>query len=251
MSSTIIKTSKLGKSYQINPHKEGSYKSFREDLMKRLKHPFKREPVGDFWALREVDLTIKRGEAIGIIGSNGSGKSTLLKLLSRVTCPTEGFIELHGRIGSLLEVGTGFHPDLTGKENVYLSGTILGMKRHEILSRYEEIVDFSEIGAFIDIPVKKYSSGMFLRLAFSVMAHLQSEILIIDEILAVGDQNYQKKCFKKMKSMSQEGRTILIVSHQLDSMLSICPRAVWIKNGRLFQDGSAEELINAYQKESY
>lgn len=249
MSPTVIKTSKLGKSYRIDPRRQSSYKSFREDLMNRLKDPFKKEKPEDFWALKDVDLTIQQGESIGIIGANGSGKSTLLKLLSRITWPSEGFIELHGRVGSLLEVGTGFHPELTGKENIYLSGTILGMKRHEIGKYFDEIVEFSEIGPFIDIPVKKYSSGMFLRLAFSVMAHLQSEILIIDEILAVGDQNYQEKCFKKIKNMTKEGKTILIVSHQLDGLLSVCSRAIWIKNGHLFQDGPSKELISRYQKE--
>lgn len=250
MGTTVIKTSKLGKSYRIDPRKQGSYKSFREDLMDRLKDPFKKEKPEDFWALKDVDLTIKQGESIGIIGANGSGKSTLLKLLSRITWPTEGTIELQGRVGSLLEVGTGFHPELTGKENIYLSGTILGMKRQEIEKHFEEIVAFSEIGAFIDVPVKKYSSGMFLRLAFSVMAHLQSEILIIDEILAVGDQNYQEKCFKKMRSMTKEGKTILIVSHQLDGLLSLCPRTIWIKNGYLHQDGPSNELIKKYQEGS-
>lgn len=246
----ILKTSRLSKAYRIDSHKQGTYKSFREDILRRLKAPFKKEEKELFWALKEIDLTISQGESVGIIGSNGSGKSTLLKLLSRITQPTEGTIELYGKVGSLLEVGTGFHPELTGAENIYLSGTILGMKKQEISKRFDEIIAFSEIEPFINLPVKKYSSGMFLRLAFSVMAHLESEILIIDEILAVGDKGYQEKCFRKMKSMIQEGRTIITVSHQLEGLLALCPRVLWIKGGRLYQDGPSVEIIEKYKNES-
>jgi lipopolysaccharide transport system ATP-binding protein len=200
----------------------------------------------DFWALKDVSLQIKRGEVVGIIGRNGAGKSTLLKLLSRITVPTEGRIRIEGRVGCLLEVGTGFHAELTGRENIFLNGAILGMTRAEIIRKFDEIVAFSEIEEFLDTPVKRYSTGMFVRLAFAVAAHLDPEILIVDEVLAVGDTAFQKKCLGKMGSFAQAGRTVLFVSHNLDAVRNLCRRAVWLKQGRLHQDGEVTEIVEAY-----
>ena len=200
----------------------------------------------DFWALRDVSFQIKQGEVVGIIGRNGAGKSTLLKILSRITVPTEGRIRIDGRIASLLEVGTGFHPELTGRENIFLNGAILGMTRAEIIRKFDEIVEFSEIEEFLDTPVKRYSSGMYVRLAFAVAAHLEPEILIVDEVLAVGDAAFQKKCLGKMGSFAQSGRTVLFVSHNMEAVRSLCQRGVWLKDGRLHKDGKADEIIEAY-----
>lgn len=200
----------------------------------------------DFWALRNVSLEVKHGEVVGIVGRNGAGKSTLLKLLSRITVPTEGSIRVNGRVASLLEVGTGFHPELTGRENVFLNGAILGMSRAEIVRKFDEIVAFSEIENFLDTPVKRYSSGMYVRLAFAVAAHLDPEILIVDEVLAVGDTAFQKKCLGKIGSFAHAGRTVLFVSHNLDAIRALCQRCIWIKNGGLHKDGSAEDIVEDY-----
>lgn len=200
----------------------------------------------DFWALRDVSLQIKQGEVVGIIGRNGAGKSTLLKLLSRITVPTEGRIRIDGRVACLLEVGTGFHQELTGRENIFLNGAILGMTRAEIVRKFDEIVAFSEIEEFLDTPVKRYSSGMYVRLAFAVAAHLEPEILIVDEVLAVGDAAFQKKCLGKMGSFAQSGRTVLFVSHNMEAIRSLCQRVVWLKEGRLHKDGKADEIVEAY-----
>jgi lipopolysaccharide transport system ATP-binding protein len=199
-----------------------------------------------FWALKDVSFQVEEGEVIGIIGHNGAGKSTLLKILSRITEPTEGWAELHGRLGSLLEVGTGFHPELTGRENIYLNGSILGMKKSEIDLRFEAIVDFAEIGPFLDTPVKNYSSGMFVRLAFAVAAHLEPEILIVDEVLAVGDIEFQKKCLGKMGEVAQSGRTILFVSHNMATVQNLCTKAVLLARGRVQKVGDCKEVISSY-----
>lgn len=200
-----------------------------------------------FLALDDISFTVKKGEVVGIIGSNGAGKSTLLKILTRVTAPTGGKISLHGRVASLLEVGTGFHPELTGRENIYLNGAILGMKKKEINHNFKEIVGFSEIEKFIDTPVKRYSSGMYIRLAFAVAAFLEPEILLIDEVLAVGDLRFQKKCLAKMDSISKkEGRTILFVSHSMAAIKNLCDRAILLKNGQLYRDGNVDDVISEY-----
>jgi lipopolysaccharide transport system ATP-binding protein len=200
----------------------------------------------DFWALRGVSLQIKRGEVVGIIGSNGAGKSTLLKLLSRITVPTEGRIHIHGRVASLLEVGTGFHPELTGRENIFLNGAILGMRRAEITRKFDQIVEFAEIDEFLDTPVKRYSSGMYVRLAFAVAAHLDPEILIVDEVLAVGDAAFQKKCLGQMESFAGAGRTILFVSHNVEAVQTLCQRVVWMRDGQVYRDGETDEVIGDY-----
>ncbi|MGQ9610173.1 MAG: ABC transporter ATP-binding protein [bacterium] len=198
------------------------------------------------WALKDVSFEIKQGEVVGIIGRNGAGKSTLLKILSRITEPTKGFVEIHGRVGSLLEVGTGFHPELTGRENIYLNGAILGMKRVEIDKKFDEIVAFAEVEKFIDTPVKHYSSGMFLRLAFAVAAHLEPEILLVDEVLTVGDIEFQKKCIGKMSSVAKEGRTVLFVSHNMGAVTRLCSRTLWIEEGKLRLDGLSFNVVSSY-----
>jgi lipopolysaccharide transport system ATP-binding protein len=200
----------------------------------------------DFWALKDVSIEIKQGEVVGILGRNGAGKSTLLKLLSRITVPTEGRIRIRGRVASLLEVGTGFHAELTGRENIFLNGAILGMRRTEIIRKFDEIVAFSEIEEFIDTPVKRYSSGMYVRLAFAVAAHLDPEILIVDEVLAVGDTAFQKKCLAKMVEFARAGKTILFVSHNLDAVRGLCQRGIWMKDGHLYKDGDADDIIEEY-----
>jgi lipopolysaccharide transport system ATP-binding protein len=199
-----------------------------------------------FWALREVGLEIGQGETVGIIGKNGAGKSTLLKVLSRVTAPTRGEVRLDGRVASLLEVGTGFHPELTGRENIYLNGAILGMRKGEIARKFDEIVDFSGVEAFIDTPVKRYSSGMYVRLAFAVAAHLEPEILLVDEVLAVGDAEFQKKCLGKMGDVAREGRTVLFVSHNMAAIRNLCARSVLLEDGRVAADGPSEDTVNRY-----
>lgn len=204
----------------------------------------------DFWALRDINLEVPQGEAVGIVGRNGAGKSTLLKLMSRITMPTEGRIRLRGRVASLLEVGTGFHPELTGSENIYLNGAILGMTRNEIRRKFDSIVDFAEIEKFLDTPVKRYSSGMYVRLAFAVAAHLEPEILVVDEVLAVGDQTFQRKCLGKMDEVAtQEGRTVLFVSHHAAMITALCSRAIRLEKGRLVDDGPSNEVIERYQNE--
>jgi lipopolysaccharide transport system ATP-binding protein len=207
--------------------------TFRDVVMDRLRHPFKRSRYQDFWALRDVSLEVPRGEVVGVIGRNGAGKSTLLKILSRITDPTQGAIDLYGRVGSLLEVGTGFHPELTGRENIYLNGAILGMRRKEITRQFDAIVAFAEVEQFLDTPVKRYSSGMYVRLAFAVAAHLETEILLVDEVLAVGDAQFQAKCLGKMGEVAKTGRTILFVSHNLNAIEELCTSAIWLEKGRI------------------
>jgi len=200
----------------------------------------------ELWALRDINFTVQQGEVMGIIGKNGAGKSTLLKILSRVTAPTSGKIKVNGRIASLLEVGTGFHPDLTGRENIYLNGAILGMSRMEINRKFNEIVDFAEVEKFIDTPVKRYSSGMYVRLAFAVAAHLDPEILVVDEVLAVGDAEFQKKCLGKMGEVAEQGRTVFFVSHNMTSISNLCQRAILLDSGMLAADGEAEKIVEKY-----
>ena len=256
MSDYAIQVEGLGKKYFIR-HQAASrrYVALRDVLTEKAKALFKkREPEAgsrnsteEFWALKDLSFEVKPGEAVGIIGRNGAGKSTLLKLLSRVTEPTSGRIRLRGRVASLLEVGTGFHPELTGRENIFLNGAILGMKRLEITRKFDEIVDFAEVEKFLDTPVKHYSSGMYVRLAFAVAAHLEPEILIVDEVLAVGDMEFQKKCLGRMERVSQqEGRTILFVSHNMDLISKLCSRAVLLNAGRIETAGQVEQVMRAY-----
>ncbi|MGB6726940.1 MAG: ABC transporter ATP-binding protein [Terracidiphilus sp.] len=243
----------LGKRYTIGLQKagvdgmrhalEGAIRSPGAWLRSRRESKLKQV---DFWALRNVTLTVNQGEVVGIIGRNGAGKSTLLKLLSRITVPTEGRFRINGRTASLLEVGTGFHQELTGRENIFLNGAILGMTRTEITQKFDEIVDFSEIKDFLDTPVKRYSSGMYVRLAFAVAAHLNPEVLIVDEVLAVGDSAFQKKCLGKMGEFAHSGRTVLFVSHNMEAVRHLCQRVVWIKDGQIHQDGAVEEVADAY-----
>jgi len=214
-------------------------------LLRRIRHP-RPKPADEFWALRDVSFEVRQGEVLGVIGRNGAGKSTLLKILSRITDPTEGHAILDGRVGSLLEVGTGFHPELTGRENIYLSGVTLGMRKKEIDAKFDEIVAFSEIEKFLDTPVKRYSSGMYVRLAFAVAAHLEPEILLIDEVLAVGDAGFQKKCLGKMNDVAGSGRTILFVSHNMAAISSLCDQAILIDGGRLVQHGPSSEVVRSY-----
>jgi len=204
----------------------------------------------ELWALRDVSFTVEQGEVLGIIGRNGAGKSTLLKILSRITAPTSGKIKVKGRVASLLEVGTGFHPELTGRENIYLNGAILGMSRKEIDRKFDEIVDFAEVEKFIDTPVKRYSSGMYVRLAFAVAAHLDPEILVVDEVLAVGDAEFQKKCLGKMGEVAKEGRTVLFVSHNMSAIQKLCPQSLWIDSGEISWLGPSSEIIRAYLNQS-
>ena len=263
MSEVVIQTNNLGKQYRIGGQKN-EFRTLRDSLSDAFVAPFRRaskllrgQPSGatdmkeTLWALRGVSFEIKRGEVVGIIGPNGAGKTTLLKILSRITEPTEGFAEIHGRVGSLLEVGTGFHPELTGRENIYLNGAILGMKKAEIVTKFDEIVDFAEIEKFIDTPVKYYSSGMYVRLAFAVAAHLEPEILLVDEVLAVGDASFQKKCLGKMGDIAGEGRTVLFVSHNMVAVQSLCDRAIWIREGTLAEDGQTNQVVPSYLKTSF
>ena len=213
--------------------------------------PGREEPAAtdgarDFWALKGVTLEVEQGKVLGIIGRNGAGKSTLLKIISRITAPTPGMVRIKGRVASLLEVGTGFHPELTGRENVFLNGAILGMTKAEVRSKFDEIVDFSGVGKFIDTPVKRYSSGMYVRLAFAVGAHLEPEILLVDEVLAVGDAGFQKKCLGKMDEVTKQGRTVLFVSHNLDAVSTLCDRVIWLDEGEIFLDGPPQEVVPRY-----
>jgi lipopolysaccharide transport system ATP-binding protein len=248
MSDMAIKVENLGKLYRIGAWQERS-QTLRESLINTVVKPFRRiRGYGrDFiWALKDISFDVKRGGVVGIIGNNGAGKSTLLKILAHITEPTEGQVTMRGRVGSLLEVGTGFHPELTGRENIYLNGAILGMRKAEIKRKFDEIVAFSEIEKFLDTPVKRYSSGMYVRLAFSVAAHMESEILLVDEVLAVGDLQFQKKCMGKMEQVSREGRTILFVSHNMVAVRSLCKDAVLFKSGKMIAAGTADEVINKY-----
>ena len=249
----IIRVENLSKRYQLGGA-QTPYSTLRESLVETAKAPLKwvkragRQSAGEtLWALKDVNFEVMPGEVVGIIGRNGAGKSTLLKVLSRITEPTRGRIELYGRIGSLLEVGTGFHPELTGRENIFLNGAILGMRQTEIAKKFDEIVDFAEIEKFIDTPVKFYSSGMYTRLAFAVAANLEPEVLIVDEVLAVGDAEFQKKCLGKMKSVSdKEGRTVLFVSHNMIAVKNLCQRALYMQKGELTFDADANSVINHY-----
>ncbi|WP_442297969.1 ABC transporter ATP-binding protein [Terrabacter sp. RAF57] len=236
----------LSKSYRI-AHRAAPVTRVTEAVAQRLRHPFRRKDYEDFTALSDVSFEIPWGEAVGIVGRNGAGKSTLLKLLTRITAPTAGRIELSGRMGSLLEVGTGFHPELTGRENIFLNGALLGMRRNEIRRRFDEIVDFSGVERFLDTPVKRYSSGMYVRLAFSVAAHLDTELLAIDEVLAVGDAEFQRKSLAKMRDVANDGRTVLYVSHQMQTVESLCTSAIFLQHGTLQLQGGVADVIKRYR----
>ncbi|NPA93245.1 MAG: ABC transporter ATP-binding protein [Chloroflexi bacterium] len=240
----------LGKRYRLGLQMD-AYATLRDVIAQALARPFHRktQPKTEedtLWALRHVSFEVPRGKVLGIIGRNGAGKSTLLKILSRVTEPTEGYAEIHGRVGSLLEVGTGFHPELTGRENIYLNGAILGMHREEIDRKFDEIVEFSEIGRFLDTPVKRYSSGMYVRLAFAVAAHLEPEILVVDEVLAVGDAAFQRKCLGRMSDVAQGGRTVLFVSHNMSAILNLTEEAIVLDKGRVVFHGPTPEAVDMY-----
>jgi lipopolysaccharide transport system ATP-binding protein len=262
MSDTVIRVENLGKKYVIGHQQEGAYRyrALRDvladgarALSRQLRAPGKRVTPSnqeEFWALKDVSFEVKRGEVVGIIGRNGAGKSTLLKILSRITEPTTGRVRLKGRVASLLEVGTGFHPELTGRENIFLNGAILGMSKAEISRKFDEIVEFAEIARFLDTPVKRYSSGMYVRLAFAVAAHLEPEILVVDEVLAVGDAAFQKKCLGKMGSVAQEGRTILFVSHDMGAIKTLCSRTILLEQGQKSREGIPEDIITSYLSQS-
>lgn len=246
----VIRVRNLGKKYTIGGPQE-KYLTLRDAIVNSAKASFRRfnrAPTDEvFWALKEVSFDVEQGDVVGIIGQNGAGKSTLLKILSRITAPTEGTVELHGRVGSLLEVGTGFHPEMTGRENIFLSGSILGMKRREINAKLDEIVKFSEIEKFLDTPVKRYSSGMYVRLAFAVAAHMDTEILLVDEVLAVGDAQFQKKCMGKMGEVSKgEGKTVIFVSHNMSMISSLCEKGILLEQGNIRYNGLVEDTINMY-----
>jgi lipopolysaccharide transport system ATP-binding protein len=254
--SVMIEVRDLGKQYRIGTKAQPA-DSFREALVGMLQKPFgwfRRsrlegdEPRGprSIWALQDINFDVERAETVGIIGPNGAGKSTLLKILSRITEPTRGIARIRGRLSSLLEVGTGFHPDLTGRENIFLNGAILGMRRTEIISKFDEMVEFADIGEFLDTPVKRYSSGMYIRLAFAVAASLNPEILVVDEVLAVGDMAFQKKCLGKMNEVHRGGRTVLFVSHNMAAVENLCARTIWIEGGRIRQNGPTRDVIRAY-----
>jgi lipopolysaccharide transport system ATP-binding protein len=240
-----IEVKGLGKRFDIGAEMQ-PYHLLTESIAQRVKSLGRRAPTREFWALRDIDFQVERGESLGIVGHNGAGKSTLLKILSRVTPPTEGEARLRGRVGALLEVGTGFHPELTGRENVFLNGAILNLKRREITEKFDEIVEFADIGPFLDTPVKRYSSGMKMRLAFSVAAHLEPEILIIDEVLSVGDLAFQQKCLARMEAASGEGRTIIFISHNLAAIRNLCDRAIMLSAGKIVSQGSVSEVTEAY-----
>lgn len=255
MSETVIKAEGLGKRYMIGHQQREPYVALRDVLTNgvrqwwgRFRNPQYSSGVAleEFWALRDVDFEVKQGERLGIIGRNGAGKSTLLKVLSRIVEPTTGKVKIKGRVASLLEVGTGFHPELTGRENIFLNGAILGMSRQEIKKKFDEIVSFAEVEKFLDTPVKRYSSGMYVRLAFAVAAHLEPEILIVDEVLAVGDAQFQKKCLGKMEEVGKAGRTVLFVSHNMQAIRQFCNRAILLQAGRIGKDAEAATVIASY-----
>lgn len=251
----VIEIKNLSKKYNIN-HQQGGYVALREVIANALRHPIRfivKKVAGsfkdkeDFWALRDINLTINQGEIMGIIGANGAGKSTLLKILSRITPPTTGEVRIQGKIASLLEIGTGFHPELTGRENIFLNGAILGMPRSEVARKFNDIVEFSGVGQFIDTPVKRYSSGMYVRLAFSVAAHMEPDILLVDEVLAVGDAEFQKKCLGKMGEVTQNaGRTILFVSHNMSAIQRLCTRTVLLEKGGVAMVGDTRKVVEHY-----
>ncbi len=257
MSETVIRVENLGKKYIIGHQKQERYTALRDVVAEgaksfgqKMRKPFGKRisnpDVEEFWALKDVSFEIKRGDRVGIIGRNGAGKSTLLKILSRITEPTTGRISIKGRVASLLEVGTGFHPELTGRENIYLNGAILGMSKAEIKQKFDEIVAFAEVEKFLDTPVKHYSSGMYVRLAFAVAAHLEPEILVVDEVLAVGDAAFQKKCLGKMEDIGKEGRTVLFVSHNIGAISSLCNQGIHLKSGQINFHGSIQKVTSHY-----
>lgn len=265
MSNPIVKINNLSKRYRIGAKEQG-YKTFREAIVEGITTPVrnlaKLRKLTKFrdrqslnceedviWALRNVSFEVNEGDVLGIIGRNGAGKTTILKVLSRITEPTDGFAEINGRLSSLLEVGTGFHPELTGRENIFLNGAILGMRKREIEQKFDDIVSFAEIEKFIDTPVKRYSSGMYVRLAFAVAAHLEPEILLVDEVLAVGDIGFQKKCLGKMREVAKRGRTVLFVSHDMSSIRTLCGRAIWLDEGKIRQEGPTYEVVLNYQEQ--
>ncbi|MEL7644066.1 MAG: ABC transporter ATP-binding protein, partial [bacterium] len=255
MDDTVIRVENLGKQYRIGTSIE-AYGTLRDSLGKVFKPRKDQDDTAEngenfIWALRGLNFEVKQGQVLGVIGRNGAGKSTLLKILSRVTYPTEGFAEIRGRVGSLLEVGTGFHPELSGRENILLNGAILGMKRTEIEKKFDEIVDFAEIEKFIDTPVKRYSSGMYLRLAFAVAAHLEPEILVVDEVLAVGDAEFQRKCLGKMSDVAQQGRTVLFVSHNMSAVLRLTEESLVIEKGKLAMRAPSGEAVDYYLSRGY
>ncbi|MGF0117898.1 ABC transporter ATP-binding protein [Promicromonospora sp. Marseille-Q5078] len=244
---TAISTRGLAKSYRIATSGR-SHDRLSEALVARVRHPFHRREFETFDALHDISFDIPWGEAVGIVGRNGAGKSTLLKILTRITAPSAGRVELGGRVGSLLEVGTGFHPELTGRENIYLNGSLLGMGRSEIRRRFDDIVRFSGVEKFLDTPVKRYSSGMYVRLAFSVAAHLETEILAIDEVLAVGDAEFQRKSLDKMRDVAKDGRAVLYVSHQMQTVTTLCSSAMFLDRGRLVHHGTVDDAMAAYRE---
>ncbi|HZS70344.1 MAG TPA: ABC transporter ATP-binding protein [Candidatus Acidoferrum sp.] len=258
MSNIAIHCEGLGKQYRLGAASQHRYKALRDVLAGAATAPFRaaaalargervrKEKPAPFWALRDVSFDIEHGEIVGVIGRNGAGKSTLLKILSKITTPTTGYARIHGRVGSLLEVGSGFHPELTGRDNIYMNGAILGMTRREIERKFDEIVAFAEVEKFVDTPVKRYSSGMYLRLAFAVAAHLEPEILFVDEVLAVGDAAFQKKCLGKMNEVSRQGRTIIFVSHNMTALRNLCTRAIWLADGKVVEDGEAGAVVADY-----
>ena len=257
--STVIQVENVSKKYLLNHQQISEHRSLREEIMKGLnkvgglfsKKKSRTKEVDIFWALKNVSFSINSGERVGIIGRNGAGKSTILKILSRVTKPTTGNIKLVGKLGSLLEVGTGFHPELSGRENVFLNGAVLGMSRKEVQNKFAEIVEFAEVQRFLDTPVKYYSSGMYVRLAFSIAAHFEPDLLILDEVLAVGDQQFQKKCFERIQSMGKkEGQAVIIVSHSVTTLASLCSRCLFFESGTLAYDGSMRQGINLYLNET-
>jgi lipopolysaccharide transport system ATP-binding protein len=247
MSTAVIHGEGLGKEYRRGLEWDPGLRHALEAFIRSPLASLRRKKDEMFWALKDVSLEVREGEVLGLIGRNGAGKTTLLKILSRITRPSTGWAEIHGRVGSLLEVGTGFHPELTGRENTYLSGAILGMGKAEIERKFDEIVAFAELEKFIDTPVKHYSSGMYVRLAFAVAAHLEPEILLVDEVLAVGDINFQKKCLGKMGDVARAGRTVVLVSHQLNQIRRLCHRVVWIDAGGVRRDGPTHEVVSAYE----
>jgi lipopolysaccharide transport system ATP-binding protein len=259
MSNLAIRIENVGKKYRISA-RQNKYRTMRETIMDRVTSPIRRvvdQPsqkeiatYEEIWALKDISFDVELGEVVGIIGHNGAGKSTLLKILSRITKPTTGYVDIYGRVGSLLEVGTGFHPELSGRENVYLNGTILSMRRSEIDRLFDEIVAFSGIEKFIDTPVKFYSSGMQVRLGFAVAAHLEAEIMLVDEVLAVGDASFKRKCLNKISEISNDGRTVLFVSHNLAAIKQLCKRVLWLIDGQVQTEGEAAMVINGYVQDS-
>lgn len=259
--SSVIAVENLSKKYIIGHQKQKRHATLREalangskDIAEKLRHPWRKQQANpsleEFWALKDVSFDVQPGDRVGIIGRNGAGKSTLLKILSRITEPTSGKALIRGRVASLLEVGTGFHPELTGRENIFLNGAVLGMSKAEIKQKFDEIVDFAEVEKFLDTPVKRYSSGMYVRLAFAVAAHLEPELLIVDEVLAVGDLNFQRKCLGKMKDVGQEGRTVLFVSHNMVSIQQICTSGIMLRDGAVCASGPIEKVIEFYLGDS-